>query len=29
MVMNALYDDEENTAFCFEKDIEVEIQTNI
>jgi hypothetical protein len=29
MVMNALYDDEENTAFCFEKDIEVEIKANI
>ena len=29
MVMNVLYDDEDNTAFFFEKDIEVEIQTNI
>jgi hypothetical protein len=29
MVMNVLYDDEENTAYCFEKDIEVEIQTSI
>ena len=29
MVMNVLYDDEENTAYCFEKNIEVFIKTSI